>query len=176
MSKRDWNVDWAYIQKLQNKIGISAVSIPPSMFVDFGEYWLQQVRELEAQCVAMREALLNINELGNCDKCGQTYVLHDIADIKHKALSATAGLELLERMKKLEEDNKQLESFYKYERKRYVEMRKVNADLLKRLKYLEAVAGAAQDVIADFEASVAKYPSILALAKELAALEKEAGY
>jgi hypothetical protein len=65
-------------------------------------YWLERVRELEAQVAVMRDALLNINELGNCDKCGQTYVLYDTADAKHKALSTTAGRELLERVKKLE--------------------------------------------------------------------------
>lgn len=61
-----------------------------------------KVRELETQCAAMREALLKINELGNCDKCGQTYVLHDIAEIKHQALSSDAGKAMLKRMAKLE--------------------------------------------------------------------------
>lgn len=62
-----------------------------ALSTDAGRELLERVQKLEAQCAMMREALLNINELGNCDKCGQTYVLHDIADIKHKALSTDAG-------------------------------------------------------------------------------------
>lgn len=62
----------------------------------------EEIKDLEARCAAMREALLKINELGNCDKCGQTYVLHDIAEIKHQALSKDIGKALLERIAKLE--------------------------------------------------------------------------
>lgn len=57
MPERDWQADWDYIQKLQDRIGISPVSIPPSLFVDFGEYWLTRVRELEEENSRLKQDL-----------------------------------------------------------------------------------------------------------------------
>ena len=93
MTDRDWNADWGLCLKAASAIWNSK-ALP---------YWLQRARELEAQAAVMREALERAGEV-----LLDPVYFETIPDWITKALTAEAGKEMLERMRKLEEENRKL--------------------------------------------------------------------
>ncbi|MGB9804311.1 hypothetical protein [Desulfofundulus sp.] len=107
MPSRDWQADWDFLCHLKETYQYCGDSDVPIVYIpwviDFGEYWLQRVRELETQCAAMRETLQGLaysdgHFRGECT----VFRCHPVCEKARKALSGNAGRELLERIKKLE--------------------------------------------------------------------------
>lgn len=101
MSKRDWEKDW---QRLNEYLDAEEPNFDfPYFAANALPYWMERVKELEAQCAVMREALEGLaysdgHFRGECS----SFKCHPTCEKAQKVLSGKAGKALLERMAKLE--------------------------------------------------------------------------